>query len=89
MDIQRSSGLNQYALADSCGSATAGRDAAAARESAPELDSSAAAAVAPEQDSAPVAETPSSAQSALSGVYARNARAVAVRMATPSVSLLA
>lgn len=84
MDIQRaSSSLDQYLIADSYAPATAGRDTVSARESAPEME------LGPEHGSDPAEDAPASAQPALPGVYARNARPVTVRMAAPSISLLA
>lgn len=84
MSIQPASGLDQYVIADSYTPATAGRDVVSGREPAPVADPEA------EQGSAPAEEPPSaSAARALPGVYARNARPVAIRMASPSISLLA
>ena len=82
MDIQRATSLDQYAIADSYAPSNAARDAVSVREPGPEPDLEQAA---PE----PAEEPAASAAPALPGVYARNARQVAVRMATPSISLLA
>jgi hypothetical protein len=82
VDIQRAtSGLDQYAIADSYAPSSAGRDAAGVREGEPQPE--------PEQAAAPAEEPLANPAPALPGVYARNARAVALRMATPSISLLA
>lgn len=80
MPIQPASSLDQYAIADSYAPATAGPETAGAHE--PER----------EQGPAPAEEPPAStepAPPAMPGVYARNARPVAMRVAAPSISLLA
>lgn len=81
MAIQPASSLDQYVIADSYAPATGGRDLESTRE--PETDPD------PEQAAAPAEEPEASAAPALPGAYSRNARPVAVRMASPSISLLA
>jgi hypothetical protein len=79
VDIQPASSLDQHLIADSYAPASAGGEAVSARE----------AEVEPDPGSAPAGEPPASAEPALPGVYARNARPVTVRMAAPCISLLA
>lgn len=90
VDIQRASSLDQYAIADSYAPSSAGRDAVGVAE--PGLAERGGAEPGPEaapEQAAAAEEPPASTGVSLPGVYARNARPVAVRMARPSISLLA
>jgi hypothetical protein len=78
--IQPASSLDQYAITDSYAPATAGRETVDAPTAQP-----APAPVSAEEPSASAEPAPPITP----GVYARNARPVAMKMATPSISFLA
>jgi hypothetical protein len=78
--IQPASSLEQYAIADSYAPATAGRETAGAHEAQPTHG--------PDPAEEPRASTEPAPPITL-GVYARNARPAALRMAASSISLLA
>jgi len=84
--ILPASSLDQYAIADSYVPATPGRETVGTPEAEPEPSRGPGPGSGSAEEPAGSAEP---AQPITPGVYARNARPVATRMAMPSISLLA